>query len=412
MIDVIVAGGGPVGWAAAVALREAGLDVVLLTPDREPSWLNNYGVWGDDAAAVGIADVTRYRFDAVGVHGRRAHHVARSYAIVDNAALADRMVSRGSRSRLRVVEGLVAGAHHDHEGTTVTVTAPWIVLRARLLVDATGRGLSAPAKPVARGWQSAYGVVVPVDRWPGNWESGASTAMPSFVLMDGRGSSDTEPPTFCYGYDRGDGSWFLEETVLTARTVVDSDVLKMRLRARLAAAHLDPTMLDKADQSTVEVVRIPMGGSVPPAGPIVRVGAAGGAINPATGYSLTVGLGQVPVMVSSMVAAFDRKATNRSTALAVNDAIWPPERRRGRLLTQMGHAALLSFDQANLQEFLDAFFDLSDEDRNAYQSGTAGGREVARVMTHLFRSASPSLRARLVTCFSPFSVSRASHGAG
>ena len=45
MIDVLVAGGGPAGWAVAAACARLGLDTELVDPAPDRRWYPTYGSW-------------------------------------------------------------------------------------------------------------------------------------------------------------------------------------------------------------------------------------------------------------------------------------------------------------------------------------------------------------------------------
>ena len=81
---------------------------------------------------------------------------------------------------------------------------------------------------------------------------------------------------------------------------------------------------------------------------------------------------------------------------ALWDAIWPRARRRTRRLHDYGLDVLVSLDAPGVRAFFDAFFSLPVDRWSTYLRSDADPREVATVMTSLFRSAPWGLRRRLV----------------
>jgi lycopene beta-cyclase len=391
--DVAIAGGGPAAWMAAVACAEAGLAVALVSADAEPEWPNTYGVWADDLASCGLADFAARTFERVVVHGTAERQLNRAYAVVDNRALAMALGDRARRSGVVVVQGRVAGVAHGTVGSTVAVTAPWKTVEAFVAVDATGGGLTGQTATDGF-WQVAYGRTI---------EASPNLPANTFIMMDGRlpagAFSADRPPTFLYGFDRGDGTWFVEQTVLTARTPPDRRALHAGLAARLADIGVAAAPAGANDH--VEHVRIPMAVAVPPAGRLIRIGASGGAIHPATGYSFITGIRQGPVLARALAGALQRRATPPSASAAVWNALWSPSQRRARALLTYTHNALARFDQRDFAEFLDVFFALPPEEWSRFLAGPHDGREqtvraVASTMRHMFAAASPTLRRKLV----------------
>lgn len=54
--DLVVAGAGPAGLAVAARVSAAGFSVCLVDPKPLAFWPNNYGVWCDEFAAMGLDD--------------------------------------------------------------------------------------------------------------------------------------------------------------------------------------------------------------------------------------------------------------------------------------------------------------------------------------------------------------------
>jgi lycopene beta-cyclase len=389
--DVAIAGGGPVAWATAVACAERGLTVVVVSPEAEPVWKNTYGLWADDLEAVGLTAFALRSFNRVVVGGNIERRIDRGYALVDNDRLAASLLARAHAAGVATVVGRVAGVAHDLDGCRVAVTSPWCSVVAVVAIDATGSGLGL-RRGRMQSCQLAYGRRIVSDKMP--------YARDTFVLMDARGPASNRPATFLYAFDCGDGTWFVEQTVLATTGEVAEADLANGLEQRLVAMGVTPNYAD----DVIERVRIPMGRAVPKPSLLVRVGAAGGAIHPGTGYSLGTGLRQASIVASALTGAFDRGATPVSTAVLAWAAVWSPGRRRARALLRFGHGALTRFDQEQFREFLDAFFALDRHDWSGYLAGPLDAhalspREVAAVMTRLYRTATPALRSALRPSF-------------
>jgi hypothetical protein len=55
-VDLIIAGAGPSGVAVAERVAKAGFKVCVIDPNPLGTWPNNYGVWVDEFAAMGLED--------------------------------------------------------------------------------------------------------------------------------------------------------------------------------------------------------------------------------------------------------------------------------------------------------------------------------------------------------------------
>ncbi len=386
-LDVVVVGGGPAAWAAAAAVAGSGLAVALVAPSPEAEWPATYGVWVDELADLGLGDPFRARCEQVVVVGDERHVLDRPYAVLDNRALAGTLRQRVHDGGGAVHAGRVVGANHDRWRSTV-VLADGRTVTGKVVVDASGADpVLVPRPPRPRpAFQAAYGIVARVDD-AGRPGAGAAT------LMDFSGGPPDDPdPTFLYALDLGDGTTLLEETSLARRPALPVDVLAARLDARLASAGLTVEVVGR------EVVRIAMGGALPPPSQReVGFGAAGGFVHPATGYSVAASLRAAPRLGRALADALvGRRATPAAAARAGWDAVWPARRRRVRRLERYGLEALLRLDRGGQRCFFDAFFTvLSPEQWGGYLAGTLAPAELATVMRKVFAAVPGRVRARL-----------------
>lgn len=67
-LDLVVAGGGPSGIAVAERVSAAGYKVCVVDPAPLAHWPNNYGVWVDEFAAMGLDDCLEIIWPQAKVH--------------------------------------------------------------------------------------------------------------------------------------------------------------------------------------------------------------------------------------------------------------------------------------------------------------------------------------------------------
>ena len=67
-LDLVVAGGGPSGIAVAERVSAAGYKVCVVDPAPLAHWPNNYGVWVDEFAAMGLEDCLEIVWPQAKVH--------------------------------------------------------------------------------------------------------------------------------------------------------------------------------------------------------------------------------------------------------------------------------------------------------------------------------------------------------
>ncbi|MBF6170934.1 lycopene cyclase family protein [Nocardia blacklockiae] len=350
--DLVVCGLGPAGRALAHRAAARGLAVTVVDPKPERRWTATYGVWADELPAWVAPETVAASVPRPVAWGTRRAEIERRYVVFDVAALQDSLSLTGCRVIAEPATDILRPRHgREHEAVRL---ASGQVLTARRVIDARGVGRSP-----ARAEQTAYGVVVPRERWQ------------EPLFMDWRPDTGTDPgapPSFLYAIPLGPESFLLEETCLAGRPALSGAVLRARLRARLRCRGLE---LD--GDETVEHVRFPVQGGRPGAR---RFGAAGALLHPATGYSVAASL-----------------AT--AEAVAAGGSIWPASARAVHRLRRAGLRALLGLPPADIPRFFDAFFDLPTELQRAYLSGRDDLTGTALAMTTLFRTLPWRLRRHL-----------------
>ncbi len=332
--QVVVLGLGPAGRSVAHRLAAAGVDVVAV--DRSPArrWTPTYAAWADELPDWLPASVRRTQ-----TYGPRAwaggeQIVPRTYVVLDTPGLQDALTLDGVRVRTSSVEA--ADAHQ----VTLSDGTQW---SADVVLDARG------TRPhPSRAQQTAVGLVVstrqadPID---GTW------------FMDWRQDNGTRPgevPSFLYAVPLDDAHVLLEETCLVGRPALGLDELLRRLRVRLAGRGVE-----LSGDEPVERVRfcVESGHRGRDVGGPVRIGARGGLMHPATGYSVAVSLAVADRLVAAVVAG-----------RPVDRALWPLAARETDRLRAMGLTTLLRLPPEGVEQFFGAFFALPVARQQAYLS--------------------------------------------
>lgn len=395
VLDVLVAGAGPAGLAAAAACAQDGLDVAVVAPRPHRPWHQTYGAWLDDLPE-GVPLAARWQSPRVLLGAGREHELPRPYGLLDNAELqASLCRSLGGGVRDAAVEGIEPAA----DGLIAVCGDQR--LRTRLLLDATGAGGPLgrlPERGPAPAVQAAYGLVGRV-RGGARWRA----ALPEggMVLMDWRElrglPGREQAPTFLYAMDLGWGRALVEETSLARRPALSLDVLRARLEARL---HALGARLEAVE--AVERVAIPMGGGLPqdadPAsgGTVVALGAAAGVVHPATGYSVATSLRRAQRIATAARVALDSEPAPAERAARVRRSVVDADERAQRALHLVGLESLLRLGGDATRDFFDAFFALPQHRWEGYLSGAADAGALATTMLVLFAHAPWRVRAQLI----------------
>ena len=397
-MDVLVLGGGPAALCIASELNQRGVAVAGIAPDPvDDPWPNTYGIWADELKAVGLEQLLEHRWsDTVsyfGKGGSTAQHQSLAhgidYGLFDRAAL--------QRHWLERADGVVW--HHDTvervgvDGFTTNVCcASGTTLQARLVIDASGSRtphIRRPDQGPVAG-QAAYGVVGRFSKPP--IEPGR------FVLMDYRcdhlsEEQCSEPPTFLYAMDLGDGVFFVEETSLALAPGVPYDVLKQRLQQRLDLRGVEITEVIHE-----EFCLFPMNLPLPDRNqPVLAFGGAASMVHPASGYMVGSLLRRGPDLAQAISVALANPDLG-STALAQRgwQALWPIELVLRHQLYQFGLGRLMGFNEALLRTHFATFFSLPREEWFGFLTNTLPLPRLMGVMLRLFALSPWELRRGLV----------------
>ncbi|HEX2288653.1 MAG TPA: lycopene cyclase family protein [Pseudonocardiaceae bacterium] len=382
MIDVLVAGGGPAGWAVAAACARLGLHTELVDPAPDRPWRATYGSWraelpDDTEAAVAATG----HGEAIGTTG---HRLGWEYVVLDNSALRDGFAT----APVKVVKGRVRDVDPAPEGVTVDVDGSQA--RTAVLLDATGAARSilgaSLRRPAAE--QTAVGVVVDAD-------AATTVVTPgSALFMDWRPHhGELGWPTFLYAIPVTPDRVLLEETSLARRPGLSLAVLRRRLHARLAHHGIAVPAADE------ERVRIPVDRPLPTASawrrPVVPFGAASPLVHPATGYSVAAALQLAPRLATAVRDALQRGGSAAAGAAAWQ-TVWSPAALAVHTLRRRSLESLLRFPPELVPQFFDVFFALPQRHRWAYLTGREDVTGSAAAMGALFTASPWWLRKRLV----------------
>lgn len=389
--DLLVAGGGPAGWAAARACARRGLDVVLVDPRPDRAWRHTYGAWchelpdGPDALPAGVVAA----YDTGWAIATHAHRLDDEYAILDTAALQRALHDDG----VRVLRGRVVGG-----GAGRAVLADGTELGAELVADATGavQALSTRGRGGRRAEQTAVGVVVDA-------ATAARVTDGRLLFMDWRPLHGLPGwPTFLYAVPLGDGRVLLEETSLARRPGLPLPELTERLRCRLRAAGLRDAEIPLDDATRVEHVRFPV--DTPPhrspAG-VVALGAAAPLVHPASGFSVARSLRVATRLADAVATRSDdlRPLDGADRVVRARHAAWSRSARVVHGMRRRGLDVLLRLPPGEVPDFFDRFFSLPAPHRRAYLGSDGSDDDVVeamRAMLCVFARLNPRLRGHLV----------------
>jgi lycopene beta-cyclase len=382
VIDVLVAGGGPAGWAVAAACARLGLGTELVDPAPDRPWRATYGSWRAELPAdVDYAVAAAGDGEAIGT---TAHRLGWTYVVLNNIALREGFAT----APIGVVKGRVRDARPDPGGVTVNVDGSQ--RRAAVLLDATGaaRSVLGSATRRASAEQTAVGVLVDPD-------AAQKLVTPgSALFMDWRPHhGETGWPTFLYAVPVSPDHVLLEETSLARRPGFGLAALRRRLHARLAYHRIS------IPSDGEERVRIPLDRPLPAPrdwrGQVVPFGAASPLVHPATGYSVATALQLAPRVAAAIHRTLQRSGSAAAGAAAWR-TVWSPAALAVHALRRRSLESLLRFPAELVPSFFDVFFALPQRHRWAYLTGREDVQGSAAAMGALFAASPWWLRRRLV----------------
>lgn len=253
-------------------------------------------------------------------------------------------------------------------------------LRAALVIDASGHEpvfvQRTPDGPVAG--QAAYGIV-------GRF-SAPPIAPGQFVFMDYRCDHlseverRSEPPTFLYAMDLGDGVFFVEETSLALAPAVPFALLRDRLLRRLA--HRGVAVGEIQHE---EFCLFPMNPALPDLQQrVVGFGGAASMVHPASGYLVGGLLRRAPGLGSAVAAALERGLRGPELSHAAWQGLWPASLRWRHAFFRFGLEKLMRFDEARLRHHFATFFSLPSAQWYGFLTNTLEPPQLLAAMLRLY----------------------------
>ena len=385
--DVLVLGAGPAALCIASELVQQGIEVrAIASNSPEEPWPNTYGIWAEELVNLGMESLLAYRWKNTisyfgnGIEPEGSFPIRHDfdYGLFDQKSLQRALLDKcnGVIWQSETVENIIFS-----EEKTEVICASQNTYQARIVIDAIGHKspfILRPNKgPVAQ--QAAYGVV------------GKFTSPPvdndQFVLMDFRPNhlnehQLTEPPSFLYAMDFGDGVYFVEETSLASYPPMSKQMLKERLYLRLSHRGIEiKEIIHEEDCLFPMNLPLPFLDQT-----LLAFGGSASMVHPASGYMVGALLRRAPNLAKELANAIAETPRLSSANLAKRgwQALWTPELVQRQHLYHFGLERLMSFDETLLRNFFKAFFKLPRKDWSKFLANTLPLPRLIIVMLKLF----------------------------
>ncbi|CAI5475812.1 unnamed protein product [Closterium sp. Yama58-4] len=400
VLDVLVVGCGPAGLSIAAECAKRGLTVGLV--GRDAPFVNNYGVWLDEFKAIGLehcidqvwTDTILYTDSDVPITTGRA------YGRVERSRLHNELVLRCQQAGVRYVEKEVESIDDAARSSTVACT-DGSCINSRLVVvaagAASGKFLEYDNDMRGVGVQTAYGIEVELDSaYPYNPASMLFMDYRDLIRSREEEAAEGElsqRPSFLYAMPSTPTRVFFQETCLASRPAMPFDMLKTRLRSRLAQLGVKYSVTHEEEWSY-----IPVGGSLPlTTQQHLGFGAAASMIHPATGYSITRSLTEAPHYATALAAALRSPSqTSLEAATQAWDHLWSAERKRQQSFMIFGLELILKLDAPATRDFFNAFFKLPPRLWRGFLASNLSSLDLLLFAFSTFLVASNPLRFRLI----------------
>ena len=403
--DALVLGAGPGALAIAAALAKEDLKVDVLSKDDPATiWPYTYGIWGEEVDELGLNDLLEHRWsNTVSFFGSgsldESNHQnietphEKDYGLFDKKRLQNYWIKQCNDFSVNWHQGQAHKFAIDDIQSTVT-TKDGIKFSARLIIDATGYNpVFLKVKNVGQvAVQTCYGVVGSFNKAP--------VKQDQFVLMDYRcdhlsEDEKSEPPTFLYAMDMGNGKYFLEETSLGLFPPLKLEQLRSRLKKRLAHRGIEITTLDHEELGLF----LPMNLPIPDRSQsILGFGGSAGMVHPASGYMVGSLLRRAPIVAKALADAMQESDASPAEIAAIGwNKLWPLELRRKQALYKFGLEKLIRFEEDQLRDFFRTFFTLPSNEWYGFLTNTLTISELVNAMIRMFFIAPWSVRKGLMS---------------
>tara|TARA_Y100001968_G_scaffold217938_1_gene200584 strand:+ start:64101 stop:65378 length:1278 start_codon:yes stop_codon:yes gene_type:complete len=394
-IDALVLGSGPGALSIAAALSNENLNVeVLSANDPKAPWPYTYGIWGEEVDQLGIENLLEHRWSNTvsffGSGSNKIDHIgnfptrhSRDYGLFDKNKLQQYWLNQCNKGSVKWHRGEASNLETNNSINKVTTNTGKIFC-SRLVVDATGYKpvfLKSPNQgPIAV--QTCYGIV-------GEFSS-PPIEENQFVLMDFRSNhlndqEKSEPPTFLYAMDVGNGRFFLEETSLGLFPPLELDTLKSRLYKRLENRGINVSKLEHEELGLYLPMNIPIPSLTQP---ILGFGGAAGMVHPASGYLVGSLLRRAPKVAKAVALAMKNESASPSEIAQKGwDSLWTKELIRKKALYTFGLEKLMRFDDSQLRDFFIQFFKLPNVQWYGFLTNTLSLGELVKSMWSMYINA-------------------------
>jgi lycopene cyclase-like protein len=397
--ELWIVGAGPAAVILAEACVARGISIGLVAPDPEAPWQPNYGLWIDDAEALGVGALIGPRWArAEACFAGVTHTLERGYGLLDDRRLQLEALARCRAGGATIVDARVQAIEHDDEGVTLELDDGQR-LRARLVVDASGYAspfieLQAGSEPGSGpGHQVAWGELWAV-------EGPRSAELMTFMDWTETGPEERDeelPPTFLYAMPLPEGRLFVEETILTAHLDEHPSAYFEPLARRLHR-RLDRLGIVRSGAAPIEVERciIPMGGPLPRLDQrTLGFGGAAGMVHPATGYMVTHALRRRDRVAEAIAEQLRAWVGPGRPSRAIWRAIWSADELRAWRLYGFGMEVLASLDRAGIDRFFAEFFTLPEPRWRGFVSANDSSAALMTTMLRYYAAAPGPIRRRL-----------------
>ncbi len=399
-IDVLVLGAGPGGLSIAAALSKEGLRVEVLSANdhREP-WPYTYGIWGEEVDELGLNHLLEHRWqNTVSFFGQGDMDPAasanqpinheRDYGLFDKKKLQSYWIKECDSRSVKWHKDKALDLEINESISTV-FTSRGNKIKARLIIDASGYDpiFLKSKKENNIAIQTCYGVVGRFNSSP--IEKG------QFILMDYRcdhlsSKEKSEPPTFLYAMDLGNGRFFLEETSLGLSPPLTMEKLKTRLHQRLEHKGLKIISLENEEHGIYLPMNLPLPDTKQS---ILGFGGSAAMVHPASGYLIGALLRRAPYLAKTISLTMkDEHASPSKIALKGWEVLWPSELKRKQALYKFGLEKLMRFNESQLRLFFEGFFELPNNQWYGFLTNTLTIEDLVKAMWRMFLKAPWSVR--------------------
>ncbi len=392
-------GAGPAALIITAELVQQGLNVQAIASKSplEP-WPNTYGIWASELESLNMQDLLKYRWkdtvsffgDGLSKKGNSCTNHSLDYGLFNSINFQEALLERcnGLSWQVETVKKI-----DFSERETVVICSSGKKYFSRLVIDASGHKTPFIRRPkdnqIAK--QAAYGVV-------GKFSS-APVEKDRFVLMDFRpdhlnANQLSEPPSFLYAMDLGDGSYFVEETSLACAPPVSFESLKARLKSRLSNKGIQIEEIIHEEHCL-----FPMNLPLPYRDqPLLAFGGSASMVHPASGYLVGSLLRRAPSLAKEIAKVIKKDQLISTSQIARKGwkTLWTTELVQRHRLYEFGLQRLMSFDESLLRSFFDTFFKLPKKDWYGYLTNTLPLPRLFIVMLKLFSIASFKVRLGMI----------------